>query len=98
MEDGVDLMCATGAEVHLLDSGCCDMASPFGFEAEHYDVSQALAERVFLPAVRRAHDIIVANGFSCREAVAKNGTRRGVHLSQVLAGEIQLHRRQMSAH
>jgi hypothetical protein len=54
MKDGVDLMCATGAEVDLLDSGCCDMAGPFSFEAEHYDVSQALAERVFLPVVQSA--------------------------------------------
>ncbi len=90
MKDDVDLMRATGAEVDLLNSGCCGMAGPFGFEAEHYEVSQALAERVLLPAVRsaRAQDIIVANGFSCREAVAQNGTRRAVHLSQVLAGEI----------
>ena len=29
------------------------MAGPFGFEAEKYDVSQAIGERVLLPAVRR---------------------------------------------
>ena len=90
MKDDVELMRATGAEVDLLDSGCCGMAGPFGFEAEHYDVSQALAERVLLPAVRsaRPEDVIVANGFSCREAVEQNSARRAVHLSQVLAGEI----------
>jgi Fe-S oxidoreductase len=90
MNADVKLMRATGAEVDLLDSGCCGMAGPFGFEAEHYEVSQALAERGLLPAVRaaRAEDIIVANGFSCREAVAQNGSRRAVHLAQVLAGEV----------
>jgi len=90
MKYDVELMRATGAEVDLLDSGCCGMAGPFGFEAGHYDVSQALAERVLLPAVRsaRSEDIIVANGFSCREAVEQNSSRRAVHLSQVLAGEI----------
>ena len=90
MQADVELMRTTGADVDLLDSGCCGMAGPFGFEAKHYDVSQALAERVLLPAVRSAHprDVIVANGFSCREAVAQNGLRRAVHLSQVLAGEV----------
>ncbi|WP_433975708.1 hypothetical protein [Tunturiibacter lichenicola] len=68
MNDDVALMRATGAEVDLIDSGCCGMAGPFGFEAEHYDVSRALAERRLLPAVRsaRAQDAIVANDFSCR--------------------------------
>ncbi|WP_263418208.1 FAD-binding and (Fe-S)-binding domain-containing protein [Terriglobus albidus] len=90
MKHDVDLMRATGAEVDLLDSGCCGMAGPFGFEAGHYDVSQTLAERVLLPAVRsaRPEDIVVANGFSCREAVEQNSSRRAVHLSQVLAGEV----------
>ena len=32
-------------------SGCCGMAGPFGFEKDHYEVSQACAKRVLLPAV-----------------------------------------------
>jgi FAD/FMN-containing dehydrogenase/Fe-S oxidoreductase len=88
MKDEMKLMKATGAEVTLLDSGCCGMAGPFGFEAEHFEVSQKLAERVLLPAVRAAgaEDILVSNGFSCREQIAQNSTRRAVHLSEVLAG------------
>jgi FAD/FMN-containing dehydrogenase/Fe-S oxidoreductase len=88
MKDDMELMRATGATVELLDSGCCGMAGPFGFEADHYDVSQTLAERVLLPAVRgaRPQDIVVGNGFSCREAVSQNSDRQAVHLSEVLAG------------
>jgi FAD/FMN-containing dehydrogenase/Fe-S oxidoreductase len=91
MKDEVALLRATGAAVELLDSGCCGMAGPFGFEAEKFEVSQALAERVLLPAVRSADadDLLVANGFSCREQIKQNTARRAVHLSQVLAGHYQ---------
>jgi Fe-S oxidoreductase len=88
MKDELALLHATGARVDLLDSGCCGMAGPFGFEAEKFDVSQTLAERVLLPAVRSAaaSDVLVANGFSCREQIKQNTPRRAVHLAQVMAG------------
>jgi Fe-S oxidoreductase len=88
MKDEMGLLSATGASVELLDSGCCGMAGPFGFEKDKFDVSQTLAERVLMPAVRAAaaDDIIVTNGFSCREQISQNSSRRAVHLSEVLAG------------
>ena len=91
MKNDMDLLLATGAEVELLDSGCCGMAGPFGFERDKYQVSQTLAERVLLPAVRSASadTILITNGFSCREQIAQNSTRRAVHLSEVLAGNLQ---------
>jgi FAD/FMN-containing dehydrogenase/Fe-S oxidoreductase len=87
MTDEITLLRATGAEVKLLDSGCCGMAGPFGFEKDKFEVSQKLAERVLLPAVRSAEPatIIVADGFSCREQIAQNTDRRGLHLAEVLA-------------
>ncbi len=90
MKDEVSLLRATGATVEVLDSGCCGMAGPFGFEADKLDVSQTLAERVLLPAVRRCSgsDVVVSNGFSCREMVAQNSERRAVHLAEVLAGQV----------
>ena len=36
------------------DAGCCGMAGPFGFAKDKFDVSQAVGERVLLPAVRQA--------------------------------------------
>jgi FAD/FMN-containing dehydrogenase/Fe-S oxidoreductase len=87
MKDELSLLTSTGAKVQLLDSGCCGMAGPFGFERDKFDVSQRLAERVLLPAVRAAdeHTILVADGFSCREQIAQNSHRRGLHLAEVLA-------------
>ena len=91
MTDEMHLLQRTGASVELLDSGCCGMAGPFGFEREKFAVSQAIGERVLLPAVRAAsaETILVADGFSCREQIAQNSERRAVHFAEVIAGAIR---------
>jgi FAD/FMN-containing dehydrogenase/Fe-S oxidoreductase len=80
-----------GIEAKVLDSGCCGMAGPFGFEASKFEVSQACAERVLLPAVRNAQpeEIVVADGFSCREQIRQNTDRYPLHLADVLKLAIQ---------
>jgi len=90
MKDETAVLQATGGQVKMLDSGCCGMAGPFGFEKKSYGVSQILGERVLLPAVRAAEagTLIVTDGFSCREQVAQNTDRRAVHVAEVLAGRI----------
>ena len=90
MKDEVAVLNATGGDVNVLDSGCCGMAGPFGFERKGYDVAQVLGERVLLPAVRAADagTVIVSDGFSCREQIAQNTDRRAVHIAEVLAGRI----------
>jgi FAD/FMN-containing dehydrogenase/Fe-S oxidoreductase len=90
IKDEVAVLNATGGEVKVLDSGCCGMAGPFGFEQKSYGVSQTLGERVLLPAVRAAQPgtVIVTDGFSCREQIAQNTSKRAVHLAEVLAGRI----------
>ena len=78
----------TGADVEVLDSGCCGLAGNFGFEAGHYDVSIACAERVLLPAVRASgeRDVIMADGFSCRTQIHQGNSagREARHLAEVL--------------
>jgi FAD/FMN-containing dehydrogenase/Fe-S oxidoreductase len=73
-------------EVEILDTGCCGMAGSFGFKRDHYEVSQQIGELALLPAVRRAsdEDVIVADGFSCREQIAHGTSRRALHLAEVL--------------
>jgi len=87
MEDEMALLRATGADVTLLDSGCCGMAGPFGFERDKFDISQTLGERVLLPAVREAGPgtIIVSDGFSCCEQITQNTAAQPMHMAQVLA-------------
>jgi FAD/FMN-containing dehydrogenase/Fe-S oxidoreductase len=67
-----------GLAVDVVESSCCGMAGSFGYEAEHYDVSMAMAEAALLPAVRAASadTLIVAGGTSCRHQIA-DGTRGG---------------------
>jgi FAD/FMN-containing dehydrogenase/Fe-S oxidoreductase len=86
MADEMTLLRATGANVTLLDSGCCGMAGPFGFERDKYEISQTLANRVLLPAVRSAaaSTLIVADGFSCCEQITQNTAARPLHLAELL--------------
>ncbi|WP_158819461.1 FAD-binding and (Fe-S)-binding domain-containing protein [Granulicella sp. S156] len=87
MNDEMTLLRATGSQVKLLDSGCCGMAGPFGFEKDKFDLSQKLAERVLLPAIRNASQetMIVSDGFSCCEQVVQNTGVRPLHLAELLA-------------
>jgi len=86
MTDEESILRRTGADVQSLDSGCCGMAGSFGFDADKYDVSIAVGERVLLPAVRAAADdtLIVSDGFSCREQIAQTTGRQALHLADVL--------------
>jgi len=61
--------------VSIIASGCCGMAGSFGYEKEHYEVSQQVGELVLFPAVRKLHTnhIIAAAGTSCRHQI-KDGT------------------------
>lgn len=62
-------------EVNLIPSGCCGMAGAFGYEQEHFEVSQQVGELVLFPTVRklRAEHIVAAAGTSCRHQI-KDGT------------------------
>jgi FAD/FMN-containing dehydrogenase/Fe-S oxidoreductase len=85
-KDDRALLQSLGVSVDAPDTGCCGMAGSFGFEADHYDVSMKVGERVLLPAVRTAapDTIIVADGFSCREQIAQATSRRALHTAQVV--------------
>ena len=63
--------------VQEIPSGCCGMAGSFGYEKEHYELSQKIGEMVLFPAVREASEktIISAPGTSCRHQI-KDGTGR----------------------
>ncbi len=86
MTDEEVLLREMGAEVLLPDSGCCGLAGGFGFEKDKFEISQAIGERVLLPAVRREsrETLIVADGFSCREQIRQATGREPLHLSEAL--------------
>ena len=82
-----------GLEVSEVDAGCCGMAGAFGYEAEHYDISMAMGERVLLPAVRSfmrgpgdgRERFVVATGASCRAQIEHGTGVRALHPAQLLA-------------
>ncbi|WP_405881543.1 FAD-binding oxidoreductase [Streptomyces sp. NBC_01384] len=73
-----------------LAGGCCGLAGNFGFEKGHYGVSVSCAEEQLLPAVREATDdtVLLADGFSCRTQLEQLAGRKGRHLAEVLAEEL----------
>ena len=75
-----------GAEVKLIESGCCGMAGSFGYEAEHYETSMKMAELDLLPRVREAdgNTLIVADGTSCRTQIMHGAERDALHVARVL--------------
>ncbi len=78
-------------EVKELDSGCCGMAGSFGYELGHYDVSEALANRVLIPAARAEPTArLVAPGFSCRSQVHGLAEINAWHPIQILAEQLRL--------
>ena len=78
-------------KVRVLTDGCCGMAGAFGFEADKYDISVKIGEHALLPAVRNARptELIVADGFSCREQISQLTDRRALHTAEVL--QLALH-------
>ena len=62
------------------------MAGSFGYEKEHYAVSQQIGELVLLPTVRATPDetIIAAPGTSCRHQIKDATGRIAQHPVEVL--------------
>jgi Fe-S oxidoreductase len=53
------------------------MAGSFGYEIEHFEVSQRIGELVLFPTINKLKDdvLIAAAGTSCRHQI-KDGTKR----------------------
>lgn len=75
-----------GCDVRIIPSGCCGMAGSFGYESEHYDLSQKIGELVLFPRVREAapRDLIAAPGTSCRHQIHDGTGHSALHPLQIL--------------
>ncbi len=73
-------------KVQLIPSGCCGMAGSFGYEEEHYEVSQQIGELVLFPTVRKTPEdvLIAAPGTSCRHQIKDGTGRKALHPIVVL--------------
>jgi len=76
-----------GAQVEVIDSGCCGMAGVFGYRSETAEFSRGVAELSLAPAVRaRPRDtLIAAPGVSCRQQIRHVTGREAVHPVEAIA-------------
>lgn len=87
INDSVDLLSVpTNYNVSLIPSGCCGMAGSFGYEKEHYEISQKVGSLVLFPTVEKAakDTVITASGTSCRHQIKDGTARTAVHPVEVL--------------
>ncbi len=73
-------------QVKTISSGCCGMAGSFGYEKEHYAISQQIGELVLFPALRKAKGevIVSAPGISCRHQIALGTKRSASHPVEIM--------------
>jgi FAD/FMN-containing dehydrogenase/Fe-S oxidoreductase len=82
----------SGFTVREIPSGCCGMAGAFGYEKEHYDLSQKVGEMVLFPDVRAASEntVVVAPGTSCRHHIKDGTGRLALHPAEVLCAALKV--------
>ncbi|SMO93306.1 FAD-binding and (Fe-S)-binding domain-containing protein [Gracilimonas mengyeensis] len=86
----VEALEAAGYEVEELQTGCCGMAGSFGYEKEHYEVSQDIGELVLFPALReKKEELVCAPGFSCRHQIKDEVSRKAWHPAELIAQRIR---------
>lgn len=78
-----------GFSVDMLDSGCCGMAGSFGYEAEHYDLSQAIGRILFKQVEESPGDRVVAPGASCRTQLGDHYGEHPSHPIELLEEVVQ---------
>jgi len=77
-----------GYAVDRLDSGCCGMAGSFGFEAEHFSLSMAIAA-ILEEQIAASHgETVVAPGASCRGQLGQRRGQEPPHPAEKLAAAL----------
>ena len=73
-------------EVQIIPSGCCGMAGSFGYEKEHFELSNQVGELVLFPTIRQQGEdvIIAASGTSCRHQIHDGTGRMAKHAVEIL--------------
>jgi Fe-S oxidoreductase len=66
------------------------MAGSFGYEEEHYQVSQEIGELVLMPHIREnAQAIIAAAGTSCRHQIKDGTGKTALHPVEILRNALK---------
>ncbi len=68
-----------------INTGCCGMAGGYGYEKEHYDLSQAVGNLGLFPAIEERPDhYVVASGMSCRHQIRDGVQRKARHPAELM--------------
>ncbi len=78
-------------ETETVETSCCGMAGAFGYGADTYETSIAMAELDLLPKVREQDGdvLVVADGTSCRQQIAFGSNKSALHVARVLDMALQ---------
>jgi FAD/FMN-containing dehydrogenase/Fe-S oxidoreductase len=78
--------------VKEIPSGCCGMAGSFGYEKEHFDLSNKIGELVLFPEVRKTSPgtMIAAPGTSCRHHIKDGTGRSAVHPAVIMYNALKI--------
>jgi hypothetical protein len=62
------------------------MAGSFGYEKEHYEISQKIGEERLFPSVRKmdSQTVLAANGTSCRHQIFDGTQKTALHPISIL--------------
>lgn len=76
-----------GSQVEEAGPGCCGMAGSFGYEMEHYRLSEKIGRRHLLPAVESSNGAtaVAVPGFSCRSQIRHFTNKGALHPAEILA-------------
>ena len=72
--------------VKTIPSGCCGMAGSFGYEKEHFELSNKIGEMVLFPSIREIKNatVIAAPGTSCRHQIKDGTAKTAMHPIEIL--------------
>ncbi|MBT8260086.1 MAG: 4Fe-4S dicluster domain-containing protein, partial [Bacteroidia bacterium] len=78
-------------KVEEIPSGCCGMAGAFGYEKEHYILSQRIGNMVLFPAINKSENttIIATSGTSCKHQIEDGTQRKAIHPIEILYDAIK---------
>lgn len=87
----LSLSAPSGHTVREIPSGCCGMAGSFGYEQEHYDVSEQIAHLKLIPFIREIPEgsYLVSSGFSCKHQMADFGDKKVLHPVELMLESIK---------
>ncbi|MFC6838017.1 FAD-binding and (Fe-S)-binding domain-containing protein [Halomarina ordinaria] len=84
----VGVLRRAGYAVDPLDSSCCGMAGTFGYEAEHYSMSQAIGNMLFEQIAESDGDSVTAPGASCQTQIGDHEGEKPPHPVEKLAAAL----------